>query len=180
MRLLLSVLPGLALLIAFACNDETTERASGAGGTSSSTSGVGGDPPTDAASTGVGGGADPNITVTTSPCSSTTTCTLTLSGSGFDAHDGKTLHWGLLEGGSLAFESSGMIAAGAFSFSEAVLNNGSTYYLQFYVDANENMSCDAPPADPVWRVDLSTIHQDFTVEVVFNESSFEELGCTGF
>jgi hypothetical protein len=176
---LLTVLPAVVILCIVACGDDDAGVSSSAGGSSSA--GIGGDPPTDAAATGVGGGVDPNVTITKGPsCSSATNCTLTFSGSAFDGYDGKTLQWGLLEAGSLAFQTSGTIEAGAFSFNEAVLGKGRTFFLQYWIDDNDNMTCDSPPTDPVWRIDLSTIYQDLSVEVVFSQQSFNELGCMGF
>ena len=186
-RLCFTILPIVALVVALACSEDGSGT-SGSGGGRSSTSagaftGAGGDPPTDAAATGAGGGPDPNVTITTSPCSTATACTLSFSGVGFDAFDGETIFWGVLPAGgtTVTFESSGAIAGGAFSFTEPmVLQNGSTYRLHYFIDANDSMTCDPPPTDMVWLIDLSTIHQNLTVDVVYSDQSVNELGCNGF
>jgi hypothetical protein len=152
------------------------DASAGAGGVAASGGGPAGGAGGAAGGTGGTGGM-----VTVLPCSAAA-CDVTLSGTGFAVHDGKTLYWGLVEQGQagLVYETSEVIAGGAFSSTGvAVVEKGKSYFLNYFVDKNGNQACDITPEDDVWRISLSNVQGSIELDVSF-ASGMSNLGCGGF
>lgn len=130
---------------------------------------------------GEGGAGGSGGGVTQLPCDGAT-CDLTLSGTGFGLHDGKTLYWGIVPQGGMGldYDASVVIAGGAFSSTGVgALTKGSSYFVHYFVDKNENQTCEATPEDDVWRVSLPNVQSHIELDVLF-ASAMSNLGCGGF
>ncbi len=176
----------VVLFGAAACDDDNN----GGGGSTATSSGGGG------AGTGgsvggagaggnqggnVGTGGDGGSSIDTTPCDSST-CDLTVTGTGFGELDGKTVYVGLQRQGQagLEFQDSAVIAAGGFTVSgQGVLQKNLPYFLNYFVDLNENQACEITPDDAVWRLDIGAAQGHLDVALSYHEG-FANLGCSGF
>jgi hypothetical protein len=180
---MISVL-GLAMALPGCGDDDGGTTTTSSGGTGGS-GGDGGDGATGGSGgTGVGGeggAGGSGGSVTQLPCDGAT-CDLTLSGTGFGVHDGKTLYWGIVPQGAMGldYDASVSIEGGAFSSTgTGVLAKGSSYFVHYFVDKNENQTCEATPEDDVWRIPLSNVQTHIELDVLF-ASAMSNLGCGGF
>lgn len=153
----------------------------GTGGAPATTTGVGGSGGTATGSGGAGGTASMG-TFMGMACNGNT-CDLTLVGQGFSAHDGMTIHAGIVPQGSqdgFTWQSSAVVAGGSFMMdAPGALTKGTPYNLHYYVDINGNGSCDATPTDHVWRISLLPIQEHLTATLV-HDTNFVNLGCGNF
>lgn len=89
-------------------------------------------------------------------------------------HAGQTLRVAVVKIGSnsdevIATDESTIAANGAVAFSWSdILEFEHDYFLDFYADHNGNDSCDAPPTDHAWRLDLGTVVGDVTRDFQHN------------
>jgi hypothetical protein len=176
----------LGVIAAFGCDDDdtTAPTTTTTSASSSSAGGAGGAQGGAGPQGGGGSGGDAGQgggTITPMPCNGQT-CDLTFRGSGFGAFDGKTVHFGLVVQGQMGldYESSVVIAGGSFSTMNAgVLDKGTSYFLNYYVDVNDNQACEQNPTDLVARLPLGPIQEHLDVEVTA-ETNPSNLGCAGF
>lgn len=155
-----------------------TVTGAGGGATTTGGGGAGG-----TATGGAGAGGTPSMGTFMGMACSGNTCDLTLVGQGFSAHDGMTIHAGIVPQGSqdgFTWQSSAMIAGGSFTMDgPGALTKGTVYNLHYYVDINANGSCDATPTDHVWRTSLPPIQEHLTATLV-HDTNFVNLGCGNF
>ncbi len=59
------------------------------------------------------------------------------------------------------------------------LVKGQSYFLNYYVDVNDNGACDQTPDDHVWRIDIAPVQDNVIENVSYNEN-FSNLGCGNF
>lgn len=153
----------------------------GAGGGTTTTTGGGGAGGT--GSGGAGAGGAPSMGTFMGMACNGNTCDLTLVGQGFSAHDGMTIHAGIVPQGSqdgFTWQSSATVAGGSFMMdAPGALTKGTVYNLHYYVDINGNGSCDATPTDHVWRTSLPPIQEHLTATLV-HDTNFVNLGCGNF
>ncbi len=84
---------------------------------------------------------------------------VTFSGSGFGAHNGKVLHVKIedptTKPATIVQTGTATIQQGSFSFQWNGLFKQLVYYgFYYYIDDNGNDSCEAPPTDGVWMLSV--------------------------
>ncbi|MBI5501838.1 MAG: hypothetical protein HY907_16465 [Deltaproteobacteria bacterium] len=107
---------------------------------------------------------------------------LTLSGIGFGFHDGQTMNAALVDlaDGSVVDRLVATVAAGAFELAwPGELQAGRDYRVDYYADYNGNGTCDAPPADHGWTVDVPPFSDDVTLGVTHSTTFFSGV-CASF
>lgn len=97
--------------------------------------------------------------------------TLTVSGMGFGAYEGRNLHAVLLQDGKQEVNATTTVFEGAFTVRWwNVLSAGRSYAVTYFVDVAGNGNCEPPPSDPVWRVTLPSIVGDTNVALTSNSN----------
>ncbi|MBI5507886.1 MAG: hypothetical protein HY903_03925 [Deltaproteobacteria bacterium] len=117
-------------------------------------------------------------------CASFPTHALTFSGT-FAPHAGRTFYAALvreLDGFPVATTSMLIPAGGAVSLLFAArLQDGLSYHLDYFVDANANAACETPAltADQGWRIAVPTVSGDVTLSRS-EDTTFEPSVCASF
>ncbi len=170
----------------------TTASASGGmGGGGGATTGTGGAGGSGGATTGTGGGGGvggsggsggSTGTFMGAPCAGDK-CDITLNGLDFTPDNGLMVHAGIVPQGSnkgFIWEDAATVANGTFTVQGvAVLTKGVGYFLNFYVDKNQNGACDSTPTDNVYRISISPV-QGHVVADVTRDQNLSNIGCGGF
>src|SRR6478735_7833134 len=92
-----------------------------------------------------------------------------VSGSGFDNHNGQILHLVLLEDGVAKVRGQVTLQGSGFAFGwHDVLQKGKVYAISYYADKSANGACDAAPTDHVWHADVALADADVEMEVEHN------------
>jgi len=107
---------------------------------------------------------------------------LSFSGSGFAPHNGQTLGVAIvsLADGSVIATDSVTVADGAFSFEWlGLLDEGASYFVDYYADFDGSGACDAPPTDHVWRESIDVVAADVDLAVTHN-TNFAPEACDSF
>jgi len=105
---------------------------------------------------------------------------LTVSGSGFAPHNTQLLSVVLIEDGNFLARDSAVVSGGNFSFTWTdTLKPGSFYRVDYYADHNSNGTCQMPPADHGWRVEIGKVTADKMVKEV-HDLAFESTVCDSF
>ncbi|HJZ40574.1 MAG TPA: T9SS type A sorting domain-containing protein [Bacteroidales bacterium] len=96
--------------------------------------------------------------------------TVTIDFTGMDPHVGQSLFFRVVDvsDGSEVGRTSVVIASADFSLGIGGIMPGSSYYLDFYADFNENGKYDVPPTDHAWRIVLEDVTGDSTVGFAHN------------
>lgn len=108
---------------------------------------------------------------------------LTLNGTGYVPHAGQTVTARVLlaSDDSAATEpaSATIDANGAFSISfQGALMSGEAYTVVFYTDHDASGTCDAPPTDHSWSVDVPAVSENVVLDEMHN-ISFVDV-CASF
>ncbi|HZF49378.1 MAG TPA: hypothetical protein VE093_12055 [Polyangiaceae bacterium] len=181
----LAVLLALIASASGGCGDAET----GAGGATTTASasggmGSGGGATTGTGGAGGGGGGSGGSTGTFmgAPCAGDK-CDVTLNGLDFTPDNGLMVHAGIVPQGSnkgFIWEDAATVANGTFTVQGvAVLTKGVGYFLNFYVDKNQNGACDSTPTDNVYRISISPV-QGHVVADVTRDKNLSNIGCGGF
>jgi len=153
-----------------------TTGTGGAGGSGGATTGSGG------AGGGGGGSGGSTGTFMGAPCAGDK-CDVTLNGLDFTPDNGLMVHAGIVPQGSnkgFIWEDAATVANGTFTVQGvAVLTKGVGYFLNFYVDKNQNGACDSTPTDNVYRISISPV-QGHVVADVTRDKNLSNIGCGGF
>ncbi len=107
---------------------------------------------------------------------------LTFTGSGFDPHDGDTLHAALIDAatGAVVVRALTIVAHGSFTIRwPAILQPGHSYRVDYYADVNNNGRCDGPPIDHMWSVAVPAFSGRTRVAVTHN-TDFDVQACAKF
>jgi len=107
---------------------------------------------------------------------------LTFSGSGFDLHEGNSLHVAVVDAlsGDVVDRTSAVISDGSFSFSwTAALQRSRPYRIDFFADLNGNGTCEAPPDDHVWRIGIPSVKDDRVITFT-HSTDFDASACSSF
>lgn len=104
------------------------------------------------------------------------------------AHGGQTLHVGVRrrDSGVLVASDQGPVSASAvpsFEFTfEGVLEEGESYDLEYWIDSNFGAGtagvCDSPGIDHQWRIPVSSVSSDVTIDDTHRPAEVEDV-CTG-
>lgn len=101
------------------------------------------------------------------------------------AHGGQTIHVGVFnqESGEMVADTVGTVSADAspafeFTFTDA-LGEGESYNLDYWIDSNfgggEDGSCDSPDVDHQWRITLSSVTENVTINDMHRPSETESV-----
>jgi hypothetical protein len=104
---------------------------------------------------------------------------LTFSGTGFGPHDGQTITVAVtdIEDAVVVATDSTTISGGAFSFNfPGILGETHTFHVDYYADVNGSDSCEAPPTDHAWRVDIPAVSADVDLPVTHNTDFTDVCG----
>jgi hypothetical protein len=156
--------------------------AGGGGGAGGTATGSGGATTGSGGGNGSGGAGGSTGTFMGSPCSGDK-CDITLNGLNFSPNNGLMLHAGAVPQGSnkgFIWEDATVIESGTFSVhGTAVLSKGVGYFLNYYVDKNQNGMCDQTPTDDVYRISIPPVQGHVVADVTLDEN-LSNIGCGGF
>jgi hypothetical protein len=168
------------LVVVLGCGDDETTTVATTTTSTGATGGQGGGG-AEGGGGGQGGQGGDGGQITPTPCAGAS-CDLTFRGSRFTGLDGQDMHFGLVVQGQMDFdyESATPIASGSFEAdAPGVLDKNVLYFLNFYVDLDQNGSCEQTPTDLVGRIPLGPIQDNLEVTIT-PESNPSNLGCAGF
>lgn len=107
---------------------------------------------------------------------------LTLGGTNYAPHDGQTVRAALLDEATARVVATAetTVSGGVLAISmPGELVEGRAYRLEYYADHNSNGTCDAPPADHVWRQAIPAVTGDVTIERA-HAPDFTPAACDAF